>query len=152
MCWRTSKKKYAKLKIAEDDIPVFKIVNKDVIDGYYKPCIYPDGIFYSGGKLYLLDGKIEIKPEFDKWKVNEGFHSYSRNYVHLEHRHGPVPFLDVKTNHGNYITTYTVQECIGSACRRVVMNCVIPKGTVYCENQNGQMVSEALRVVGFEDN
>ena len=125
MCMLTNQ---AWARTATRDIVCYKIVNR-----YEHPFVLASEVYnfsYELGKEYT---EISFKSVSHssvlatlKNEVSIGFHSYKR-------------YRDAKAVKFNH--------------RRVVMKCIIPKGSLYFEGTNGieGYCSEKIRVVGYQD-
>lgn len=130
---------------AEKDIHVFKVV---VLKGplfglgYVGiPYYYNDkGVIYEKGKKYTS----KIFYEEEAMIINEGLHSYLPEMTDLFVRDETLwldVLLEVVGNSGE-ITNY---QGFGGL-ELGVMECVIPVGATYFLNENGEVVSNRLRV------
>ena len=157
MCFFPTVKEDGTLRVAKEDIKVFKIVRSSGFDcssfSYYRGYVYTVGICYEsrlGAKKSWLRRRLK--------RVDNGIHSYSS-----ESCHSIVWWYDdlnrscsIRTPRYKYSgctiagrTGYI--ECYTS--RRVPlvrMDCVIPAGARYYENFRGEMVSDRLRVVAMK--
>lgn len=121
------------IKTASKDIPCYKIAeyhNNEITSHVYN---YP----YEIGKTY----KDECGMRVSKWGINacvtRAFHSYSATKTEIQ----LGVFCSVLHN-GRRIDT--VSSCFGSGI--VQLNCTIPKGSQYMENEVGELVSDCLRI------
>jgi hypothetical protein len=155
MCWRAFDKKYTTQKVAEDDIPVFKIVVHK--DNKYQPTYYTGMVCYMEGQTYALGDSIKVEVNYDQLLrresavINKGFHSY--NYKKLWTKLENVSdskdcvFAEIRTiDHNSFVASYISEPCE----YKFKMNCIIPKGTTYYENEYSEMVSECIKVINFE--
>lgn len=155
MCWKTNNCRYAEKKIAEEDIEVFKIVKlgdrepedrekvkKSELNVFYS--IY-NGFPYRIGETYRENINLSYRLnsslyEWAGYKITHGFHSYSKNLCHI--------CLD------GYIFIIRAQnfdiDWFFSDNDIVKLNCIIPKGSEYYENEHGEIVSNYLKIVSFE--
>lgn len=125
MCW-TANKKSVKLQIADKEIPVFKVVYKDLSSVY--------AIFrYTIGKTYRL--KVLW---LDNNEINIGFHSYIPN-VTLR----PDDDLVIIEFEGIYLD-YQFWSNVA------ILECVIPIGAQYCVNEKGEVVSNQIKVLNVK--
>ena len=124
MCWDGLNKPI----VAEEDIKVFKICLKQTgktLMSYFRTFVYEVGVEYSA------TFGIEIE-DFGEIAIYEGLHSYSTEC--------PIKF-DTYIGKNRFIDYYPPNESI------VKVECVIPKGATYYENENGEIVSDTLRIV-----
>lgn len=157
MCFQPIEKEDEILRVAKDDIKVFKIVKSSGYDcssfSYYRDYVYTVGRCYEsrlGAKKSWLRRRLK--------RVDNGIHSYSS-----ESCYGLVWWYDdlnlcnscrtrrykysgctISSGTG-YIECYTSREA-----PLVRMDCVIPAGARYYENFRGEMVSDKLRVDAME--
>ena len=133
MCWSS---KTLEKRIATKDIKTFKIgfIKNDRLYSYYKYFLY------DFNRLYETTIHSELLGEF--YMINQGFHSYNPKkcsyFCNITYRH-----IDVQSKitgelidryYDNLIFIYDI----------IVFKCIIPKGTVYYENEHGEIVSEAI--------
>ena len=109
MCWRTNNKQCGEIRVAEQDIPVFKVVCKydddwkechhvDMEKDYYAPAYFIYGGFhYEIGKMQKSDRELYVFVLYDKTdlpfggycgegycgEVNHGIHSYSSDRIDI---------------------------------------------------------------------
>lgn len=133
MCW-ISKSAPIKL-IAEKDIPVFKIVEK-TNQGRNYWSIYYERLYHLGEKV---TSKIEIR---DIYKIERGLHSYIPEVKLIL----CGDYLSIKDLRGWYVDGFSL-----SLFNLAKMNCIIPKGSEYYVNERGEVVSNQLKVIGFEE-
>ena len=130
MCWVSSN---AVKQIAEEDIKVFKIGESH------------RGMFYSMYKDFkyqlnqLYTSCIDIESNGYRFVGSQGFHSYDQSIVYLKIFNNGIPRWEVGAIHARLdFDTVTAGY--------VKAECVIPKGSVYYENENGEIISEAIIV------
>ena len=140
MCWRIEKKLFNKNpekyhKIAEEDITVYKFGCK--IDGKFFPSYYPE----FGYEPNSINDKVSLKvikkrivylgTHYDY--IDEGYHSYSGECGIIN------SFYDIgvySKNDNEKNLDYYWGEDIGVF--------IIPKGTEYYENEDGEIVSSNI--------
>ena len=145
MCWRS---KQRKVKMADTDIPVFKIARESDcgIHPYFSnssPWRYVEGETYANDKSFDFNWKTN-----GTFEVNEAIHSYSAKNIRLTTDDVPPPYIRVCTykttkESNDVFTRYS--QCY-SIIKSVVMLCTIPKGTRYAVNEVGEIVSNAIKV------
>jgi len=132
MCWVTNITPQSKL--AEEDIPVFKVVRKNSLLSYYTDYPYILNEVHTTKPLKINHSSVE------EWKIQEGFHSYSIECV----------TKIVRTVCGRSIKVYNSDKDdevlldyyeISSTCK---LECLIPKGSLYYVNEWGEYVSESI--------
>ena len=138
MCWTSYNKKIS-AKIAKQDIHTIKFVdNKFINDKAYVSC-YRKYVYIKNKPA----PKIKITPLNDVFRdgltkqvINEGYHSYSAEIkteiVRDEEDCNPTYICLYSTN-GAYMDCFKVKRV-----RQVT--CIIPKGTKYYVNENGEYV------------
>lgn len=132
MCWRT--KKPAVLKMAEKDRAVFKVIQQidERLSSYYKR--FP----YEIGKLY--ETKIgDRKVKRGELCIDEGFHSYS-NKCKWEPLYQIIDTIH-KVTFGNFVLAIFDFSVL---YKHVRVSCIIPKGSLYYENEKGEIVSDKI--------
>jgi hypothetical protein len=131
MCWISEKP--AILKIASEDIKVFKIVEKfenNIISVYR-------GYEYKIGKLY--ETEIGLTETSSITFIHYGFHSYSDkckldpNGTYFKQPAFRIMFKDICLDEFS---------CRGLSYYKV--DCIIPKGSQYYENDRGEIVSDKI--------
>lgn len=153
MCWYCKNNDLAKLKIAENDIKVFKVVERVTprIVSYY---VGSDGFVYglvkNGENVVNGDGIFKYYGEimFEGRTVYGAIHSYSYNERFSK------PFIEedefctilyIGKDEG-YMATATYDL---SAFDTLIMDCVIPAGSKYAINEKGEVISDTIKVLGF---
>ena len=144
MCWWSKRKPVA--KIAKRDIPVKKV-------------IYTDGTAYFNSfnyKTRKVIPKIEIEvKKIDNcdsigYMIDYGYHSYSPRCIFAEIF--PVLYPKMKQcivvrNNNKYYPLIVPYYTIEKFRRIKVQNFIIPKGTKYYTNGQGEYVSELIKMV-----
>lgn len=145
MCWKSSNSKELVEKVATEDIETFKVVKK------YDECFVPlyfQCVFYSVGvplsmspnKLTLLIDSLQLF-----WKpvgvINQGFHSYSKsckirlgNNIIVDDR-API---EIGSNKDWLLDRIIYTDNLH------YLDCIIPKGSHYYVNSDGEYVSDAI--------
>lgn len=136
MCWVGN---VENRKIATEDIKTKKIV--DLFEGRYYG-YYQELFEYELGKTY----KTEINPTRVTYDdnvrvIDVGYHSYAWDIEIKSLCGGDIRVKGLGLLGGK--TTYTNRHGFGNG-KVVVVECTIPKGTVYWENCVGEIVSEKL--------
>lgn len=121
MCWKSHKPEWQKPHIAEDDIQVFKVLN--VQKAYNKIAFYSParGFRYKPNKIYTQKLRIVKTPIDGIMEITEGLHSLAA-----------------------YATAAQYATQIGP--QSVVLIAEIPKGSLFYQNEKGEIVSEKLKV------
>ena len=152
MCWLTKIEENIHPKVAEEDIKTFKICKTgyapDVVHSYYKVKEYTIGF------TYRLNCKIEPwtarqdagDKRFILSEIEYGFHSYNPNKVKLLVNHDlqTVRICLIKNTTDSFSLNPLDYFSLTPDLLRV--ECIIPKGTTYYENEKGEMVSESIKI------
>lgn len=137
MCWTSET---LKKRIATEDIKVFKIGENH------------GGMFYSMYKyfkyqlnqLYTSYIDIEFQDCNDRFVGSRGFHSYGPSIVHLEiSTKNVIPRWEVSARQRR-LDFYT------GGVDYVKAECVIPKGSMYYENEDGEIISNQIVIKNVE--
>ena len=151
MCWKTKYAHYSKPKFAEQDTKVFKVCLKDVATNSINPYYHYKCIKYEIGKSYDLVGCITPFEDFlcNVTYIEYGFHSYNSETCNCHHPTLCLPYeTDIKSK------SFIVEHCDGTkklydkpvGYVPVIVECSIPKDTIYYENERGEIVSEHLKI------
>lgn len=138
MCW-ISEDKPIKM-IADKDIPCAKIMEK--LTGKLRSLYY--GKNYKLGETYSMESEIAVCHHYYdsfghvQYEIDEGFHSYRPDICRI---------------YKNNVFELFVNECFDSMLMPtdVIVDCIIPKGTVYYENEAGELVSERIKIISYKD-
>ena len=136
-------------RIAKEDIVVFKAVYKELKENvYYSPLM---GFKYTLNKIYSVKNltPVPIIPKSaGKVRINEGLHTFNREkleeaikfcgQLYICGFHFPVRTMVLNLNGDGKRGQY-----IDGDLKLAILNCIIPKGTVYYE-RDGEIVSEKL--------
>ena len=148
MCWSSFSK--PELKVAEDNIPVTKIVK--IIYGDIRA--YYMEVKYSIGKTYHFKRELESEllfpelfpPDGSYYRITEGFHSY-KSSCPIDSKISLYTTLNVgyPAHDSRILAQYSM---ICNSYRTLgIMSCIIPKGSKYYENEDGEIVSEAIKPI-----
>lgn len=152
MCWTTKYAHYGKPKFAEQDTKVFKVCLKDVATNSINPYYHYVHMKYEVGKSYDLAGR-HIAPwegfGRDVIYIEYGFHSYNSETCSYHH---PTLCLPQETDCKS--KSFIVEHRDGTeklydkpaGYVPVIVECSIPKNTIYYENERGEIVSEHLKI------
>lgn len=137
MCWVG---KLSNFRIATKDIPTVKVVQKPGIglthsiteDEYtdYKSLYFPSCVYKIGETK-----KSRIKSNFLSYIFNGGFFCIENGLHSVE----PRAFIQNQKR-------YTPESMLAS-CPTAIVNCIIPKGSIYFKNWAGECVSNKLKIV-----
>lgn len=129
MCWITDK--IPVKEIAKEAIKVYKIINTH--GGLFSPCIP-----YISWEIGILKySKIGVSGHL----IREGLHSL-KDIPHIEPQHGwsnLLSYLEWVTTENKSIMKYDYGEKVFEA--------IIPAGSEYYENENGEIVSNQLKII-----
>ena len=131
MCWITQQEPIEEL--AKKDIPVYKIVKSNLQAYYFQEFKYAVGeTFYS--IMGWIDFQVYGVHAF--WQIGHGLHSYSYECP----MEGPYVYNPTRTRRlSGYVH-----------CKTAKLHCVIPKGSTYYVNNDGEYVSSYLKVLSAE--
>ena len=147
MCWRPLRKRELLRHVALKNIHVFKVAKlvdtkeKRVDLGVSELGIYSYyNLFkYNIGQLYKV--KIKTNDLLGDFTISEGLHSYSKkNKIVLNDYRCRVLNGSDK---GKSIDSFCFNKNL------VVLDCIIPRGSVYYKNSDGEIVSNKLIVKDF---
>lgn len=129
MCW-ISKERIK--RIAKEDIPVFKIVNRDKTS-VFRNFLYEENTEYSLGKeIHVYESGIM------HFFINEGFHSYCKKCeITYTYSDGFFRVIDL------------VGTVLLGRKSLLILECLIPKGATYYINEEGECVSDKLKTLKF---
>ena len=133
MCWIATNEKELTPKIAEDNIPVEKIVMLGTN-------IYNEEYWCSAyfNKEYELNTTYRTYDMFlHSYVIEEGFHSYKGAKIVIDKELKDI-YIYGKDN--KKLDSWSIR---GMA----IMSCVIPKGSIYYENRHGEIVSNTIRPI-----
>ena len=141
MCWIGYGEEQHSL-IAEEDIPCFKILeyvkNIGLVSYYYE-------FHYNLNELYKCDFSCKYDFEYGLFRINKGFHSYSVDCV--------IDCLDEdyfrifsKSNDSLLLDLYHNDDC--NYRDIYIASCIIPKGSIYNINEDGEIVSNQIIIKG----
>lgn len=145
MCWSTTNKSDLNRFIAEDNIPVTKIValfGKDNIFSYYNDFNYKIGKIY---RTNLEEPYLSFNGCGLEYILNHGFHSYSTK-VKIIKRDSYLLYATINSRFmSGFVTTFRIHSRgLGNTA---VADCIIPKGSVYYLNSRGEYVSNSIKII-----
>ena len=149
MCWFGERKHK---RVAKEDIRCKKVFYRQlghIRNRYVSPVMKT---MYVKGETYESD--IVITRGISRWKIDEGIHCYNMKKVDVERIKSEsgerlvvkIPFATDNYGNKHHLCTYYGND-IGMEA--VVLECIIPKGSVYYENLGGEIVTEKL-IIGEE--
>ena len=143
MCWTGMTSREKTPRVAKKDIPVYKMVlgNDNCYHAYYHGFEYKPRQEYQTGiePIMPLEGISGIV------NINSGFHSYDVKDTMVTTKrilYGPLYYNVENTISGHVLEIYHIKTH--------KLNCVIPAGATYYKNNNGEYVSDRIRVVSGE--
>ena len=141
MCWYSGRK--INLKIADKDIPVFKIVRSKAHISLYYHAIYSENNTY---KSEIIIGEDNYKNTM----VNKALHSYLSDSVSILITNSPggivMSYPTLQVIYKGVITLDSIQY----KDYLYLMKCIVPKGSIYDINEQGEVISDTLKVISFE--
>ena len=137
MCWISRINNI--IRVAEEDIECFKIVrlNSGKILSYFQE------FEYSIDSLYSIKTSLKIyKKDYFGYVITEGFHSYSKSS-----NINPKASLGffIVTSYRNAILEYYSKEIA------LIAKCIIPKGSEFIMNEDGEIVSTSIIIKKIEE-
>lgn len=133
MCWVGTNDEELTPKVAEDNIPVEKIVMSGTN-------IYNEEYWCSAyfNKEYELNTTYKATRMFlNGCMVEEGFHSYKGVRIIIDKE---LEGIRIYGKNNVKLDSWSIR---GTA----IMSCVIPKGSIYYENRHGEVVSDTIRPI-----
>ena len=140
MCWVTKNKKFIKKRIAKEDIFVKKLMSKSMDTKFVEsPCF---NMVWEFGRCEKYREKIAILKALDLDKklayvIQPGFHSLS-------------PTCNVKKINQNAVAFYESKKVFSFFDYNnsfILVDAKIPKGSIYYENEQGEIVSNKLIIL-----
>lgn len=138
MCWCNNK---IDVRYASEDIPVWKLVlyENGIIKAYYH-----NQFVYVLNTIFKCD-LVSYKCESNCY-VTEGFHSYS-NEVEFQ----KLEFLFTIISSLRESTIVDILDS-GIICEDYrIMKCIIPKGSKYVVNNEGEYVSDCIKPIAIKE-
>ena len=142
MCWKS---KHTPIKkVAEKDITVYKIFGK--YGGKIHSCCYY-GFLWGIGEVKTLDKPLQVEerktahPPFNditnyNYVINEGYHSFA---------------IKPYCNYVGWMNPKSVQFIFHWSSDDMLCECIIPEGSIYYENEYGEIVSDKLMITNETD-
>ena len=140
MCW------YGKLKdkhIADEDIKVFKVVR--VLENKIMS-IYLNDFKWKLGKNYTTTLGIMRYGRMDIININRGFHCYDPEMTCIKFELDMVKVCcEFKR-----LDSYSLSSSISNyKINLFIMECIIPKGTEFYKNGNGEIVAKSITPISI---
>lgn len=134
MCWISRQKPEA--RIAGKDIPVIKILkfnNYTLFSFHYK------FNYFKNRKYEINNLEINDYSFISYYTITKGFHSYSNDCKII-----PLQSNFFKIIYNNkYVDAYPTPF--------VKASCIIPKGSEYYLNENGEYVSNSIKIISVKN-
>lgn len=131
MCW-TGNLNLEKTKV---DIPVFKIMivgdKREIVYSYYCRSQYNIGELKTSE--IISDGRDMYSPMY--YQVKIALHSYNLSKFKIWKRMSSLIISNIESGHA--VDSYPFYCCN-------VVKGIIPKGAYYCENEEGEIISDKL--------
>lgn len=137
MCWISNQLPIK--NVALEDIPVFKVMillgNSRLISKYYS-------FEYRIGETYSMNNDEIILHRLKYgYIIEEGFHSYSSDSK-IEVHPDMMEILNARDMCVDRMSIY-------SECTYVKVECIIPKGSEYYVNKDGEYVSNNIKIIDY---
>ena len=132
MCWEG---KLSDQRVAKQDIVVYKVMERMGRNNYRSPFMKEH---YKMGYRYSIKDGFGILGNIGGLIINRGFHCYSQNaYASFDKADNRICVSKIR----NTLVDY---DLIYRGWKRVIVECVIPKGTTYYINKRSEIVTECL--------
>ena len=142
MCWRINKIRYKKHpemyhKFAFTDMTVYKIGRRPLGDSQFFIPYFKGGYLYEAKKM---SKKIKLKKEedFSSFFIDEGYHCYSEDCFYHYNNHA----IMIYNNNIKSFKSFAIKDVNNN--NNDVGIFIIPKGSEYYENEDGEIVSSQL--------
>ena len=147
MCWTATTGKEYEEYIANNNIPVMKLVNIAPFNTIYS---YFRDFEYELNHIYRVDNfGLDIEVIANVIYIKRGFHSYSTK-IKIEKatkvRNG---FEGIIVRHESIIVDTLPANCYVHTLKTnlAIADCIIPKGAHYFLNNNGEYVSDKIKII-----
>lgn len=157
MCWYSEN---LEVKKADKDIEVFKLVmalkedvskeHSKLITPYYYQSeitygyVNNDGTFKQAKEVFESEFALHFEIVLNNlYACNEAFHSYDISLLKTSFYHGSYYYVYCE-DCNKYVGQYDLMPYV------IIMRCVIPEGSVYAVNKDGEYVSDKLKIKSFE--
>lgn len=141
MCYIAKSKKERTKYIANKDILVYKVAAlvNNYCESVFRNYTYIPNVINKRTKLHYKHSSYEYRHEVIAHKfightIDKGYHSYVKKELCVNNLYMYAAYACVK-----YMFSYKPLICI---------ECIIPKGTKYCLNKQGEIVSETIIYTG----
>ena len=141
MCWNGILKNR---KIATEDLKCYKIVSKFNYEPFFRPyfrCNDSPMIYEVGKTYYSKICPTKAMEDTGLITIHEGIHCYDLS-VHICKFHRDKYEVRYLLPYGEFLKIGAFSS--RTYCKAVLMECTIPKGTLYYMNDKGEIVTEKL--------
>lgn len=145
MCWVTKNKKFIKKRIAKEDIFVKKLMSKSMDTKFVEsPCF---NMVWEFGRCEKYREKIAILKAWylEAWDLNKKL-----AYVIQQGFHSLSPTCNVKKINRYAVAFYESKKVFSFFDYNnsfILVDAKIPKGSIYYENEQGEIVSNKLIIL-----
>ena len=158
MCWTTYKEELATPRTADKGIKVFKVCRPTDDPNCAEPYYFNHYGDYKVGKTYFIYADVFVRqikqPNLQTYyEIDRGYHSYNPEKINVSVdesattflRNGAMNYSITCNDNGAYIDYFFLKRNL------VKVDCTIPKGATYYENEKGEIVSNSIRIDLIED-
>ena len=141
MCWYSYKKPVR--KIADKDITCWKVVH--LTDLGFKSIYF--GKFYEIHKRYSIRDELYIHEMYvpsntTRYDIHKGFHSYNNKVFIKENDYQKIVMNE------NEEMWYDIFHSMSNLH---IIKCTIPEDSIYYENEDGELVSLSILIIGLDE-
>lgn len=147
MSWTTMKKENAVPKVSDGNVKCRKLCFKRASGSDAEIISWYGWFAYEAGRTYGTEMHPAKPPRSGEcYTIDEGFHSYSENVALKITERGYEPLLRIDIVYGGSVVgvRWAHPDRIP-----IILECHIPEGAAYCENEWGEIVSESITVDGI---
>lgn len=142
MCWLSTEKRT--YKVADEDIRTYKVMVQmpgvKIFDSLYNHKSYEVGQIYKTtvNPVYNIENKY-------KTRIENGFHSYDKSKTEIKDDSNSW-YINAKNREDYSLDIIWYPPSLREYKDIVAVECVIPKGSCYYENEDGEIVSNQIMV------
>ena len=145
MCWHSYKRPVR--KTADKDITCWKVVY--LVNTYFKS-VYFGKLYKIHKRYFIYDDEIYVHKVFaysfftptTRYYINKGFHSYNNKvFIKEAGLQRIVMNENKKMWHDRFYGMSNLH----------VIKCIIPEGSIYYENEDGELVSSSIKIIGLDE-
>jgi len=146
MCWKATNKKECIKKIAKNNIPVTKLVYVNDLGEIISAC---RDFKYNQNIVYTLNFDIAVQERLflKEYIVESGFHSYATNIKLKFEQRIHLSYCYVFYHDRMKTALATFRNIFGIFGELSIADCIIPKGSAYYLNSNGEYVSDSIKII-----